>query len=281
MITSEGLRMETVTLSNGMEIPLLGFGTYQLDENATAAAVLAALKAGYRLIDTAQYYGNEQTVGQAIRQSGIGRDQLFITTKTPLSGYAEAKAGVDDSLMACGVDYIDLMLIHWPVPNFMETYEALEDAVKEGKVRALGLSNFNAAQVQRVLDEARVKPVLDQVETHLLWQQAKLHAYLTAHDLVHQAWSPLGQGTPAILNSPALLALGAKYHKTPAQVALRFLIEEGVAVIPKAQHLAHLKENLAVFDFQLTEEERAQLRQADQRRSVEGWPQSMQVEADY
>ena len=132
-----------------------------------------------------------------------------------------------------------------------------------------------------MLDEARVKPVLDQVETHLLWQQAKLHAYLTEHDLVHQAWSPLGQGTPAILNSPALLALGAKYHKTPAQVALRFLIEEGVAVIPKAQHLAHLKENLAVFDFQLTEEERAQLRQADQRRSVEGWPQSMQVEADY
>ena len=206
--------METVTLNNGMEMPLLGFGTYQLDENATAAAVLAALKTGYRLIDTAQYYGNEQTVGQAIRQSGIGRDQLFITTKTPLSGYAEAKAGVDDSLMACGVDYLDLMLIHWPVPNFMETYEALEDTVKEGKVRALGLSNFNAAQVQRVLDEARVKPVLDQVETHLLWQQAKLHAYLTEHDLVHQAWSPLGQGTPAILNSPALLALGAKYHKT-------------------------------------------------------------------
>lgn len=273
--------METVTLNNGMQLPMLGFGTYQLDDNATEAAVQAALQVGYRLIDTAQYYGNEQTVGQAIRQSGIARDQLFITSKTPLSGYAETKAGIDESLQACGVDYLDLMLIHWPIPNFMESYEALEDAVQEGKVRAIGLSNFNEAQVQKVLAEAKIKPVLDQVETHLLWQQTKLHTYLTEQGLVHQSWSPLGQGTPEILKYPPLVELADKYEKTPAQVALRFLMDEGVAVIPKAQQLEHIQENLDLFDFHLTTAERASLRQADQRRSVEGWPQSMQVETNY
>lgn len=273
--------METVTLNNGLIMPVVGYGTYQIESDQTQAAVTAAIRAGYRLIDTAQYYGNEAGVGQALRQSGLPRTDFFVTSKTPLSGYAETKAGIDESLQASGLDYFDLMLIHWPIPNYLESYGALEDAVKEGKIKAIGLSNFNHQQVDKVLANARVKPVIDQVETHLLWQQAKLHEYLVANDLVHQAWSPLGQGAETIMDNPVLDELAAHYQKSPAQVALRFLLQEGVTVIPKALHPQYLAENIALFDFELTVAERAALRAQDQRQSLENWPSGMQIETQY
>ena len=255
--------METVTLNNGMEMPLLGFGTYQLDENATAAAVLAALKTGYRLIDTAQYYGNEQTVGQAIRQSGIGRDQLFITTKTPLSGYAEAKAGVDDSLMACGVDYLDLMLIHWPVPNFMETYEALEDTVKEGKVRSIGLSNFDGPRLDDILSNCDIPPSVIQVECHPFYQQDELKEKLKPYGTVVESWYPIGHGDRGLIENPVFGYLGRKYGKSNVQAILRWHIQEGNIVFPGSRNPEHIRENLDIFDFSLTDDEMREIKSLD------------------
>lgn len=273
--------METVTLNNGMQMPVLGFGTYQIESVNTKKAVKQAINAGYRLIDTAQYYGNEAGVGQAVKESGISRDQFFITTKTPLSGYAETKAGIDESLLEGKMDYYDMVLIHWPIPDYLDSYVALEDAVKEGKIRAIGVSNFNHQQLQKVLDEATVKPAVNQVETHLMWQQQKMHQFLTEHQMVHEAWSPLGQAAETIMGNKVLATLAQQYHKTPAQISLRFLIQEGVVVIPKATHLKYVKENIDLFDFALSNEERQLLRAQDQRKSLEGWPSAMAMERDY
>ena len=174
-----------------------------------------------------------------------------------------------------------MVLIHWPIPDYLDSYVALEDAVKEGKIRAIGVSNFNHEQLQKVLDKATIKPVVNQVETHLMWQQQKMHHFLTEHQMVHEAWSPLGQVTETIMGNEVLTSLAQQYHKTPAQISLRFLIQEGVVVIPKATHLKYVKENIDLFDFALTDEERKLLQAQDQRKSLEGWPSAMAMERDY
>lgn len=268
--------MKTVKLNNGLEMPMIGFGTYQITPNTTLLNVAKALRLGYRMIDTAQYYGNEEGVGEAIKESGLDREQLFVTTKVQTSGYEETKKGLDGSLLDFNQDYFDLVLIHWPMGNDLETYRALEDTYQEGKIRAIGLSNFNELQVQEIIDHSSIKPVVDQIETHILWQQQRMHDYLSANNIVHESYAPLGEGNPGFLDIPILKEIGDKYQKTPAQVTLRYLIQCGIVVIPKSLNTKHMEENIDIFDFELNGEEMAKLRDLDAKKSIDGWPATMQ-----
>lgn len=268
--------MKTVKLNNGLEMPMIGFGTYQITPNTTLLNVAKALRLGYRMIDTAQYYGNEEGVGEAIKESGLDREQLFVTTKVQTSGYEETKKGLDGSLLDFNQDYFDLVLIHWPMGNDLETYRALEDAYQEGKIRAIGLSNFNELQVQEIIDHSSIKPVVDQIETHILWQQQRMHDYLTANNIVHESYAPLGEGNPGFLDIPILKEIGDKYQKTPAQVTLRYLIQCGIVIIPKSLNTKHIEENIDIFDFELNGEEMAKLRDLDAKKSIDSWPATMQ-----
>jgi diketogulonate reductase-like aldo/keto reductase len=268
--------MKIVKLNNGVEMPMLGFGTYQITPNTTLLNVAKAIRVGYRLIDTAQYYGNEGGVGEAIKESGLGREQFFVTTKVQTSGYEETKKGLDESLLNFNQDYFDLVLIHWPTGNDLDTYRALEEAYNEGKVRTIGLSNFNAPQVQEIIDHASVKPTVDQIETHILWQQQRMHDYLTKNDIVHESYAPLGEANPGFLDIPVLKEIGNKYHKSPAQITLRYLIQCGIVVIPKTLNENHMEENINIFDFELSGEDMTKLRDLDEKRAIDGWPASMQ-----
>lgn len=268
--------MKTVKLNNGLEMPMIGFGTYQITPNTTLLNVAKALRLGYRMIDTAQYYGNEEGVGEAIKESGLDRGQPFVTTKVQTSGYEETKKGLDGSLLDFNQDYFDFVLIHWPMGNDLETYRALEDAYQEGKICAIGLSNFNELQVQEIIDHSSIKPVVDQIETHILWQQQRMHDYLTANNIVHESYAPLGEGNPGFLDIPILKEISDKYQKTPAQVTLRYLIQCGIVVIPKSLNTKHMEENIDIFDFELNGEEMAKLRDLDAKKSIDGWPATMQ-----
>lgn len=267
--------MKTVKLNNGLEMPMIGFGTYQITPNTTLLNVAKALRLGYRMIDTAQYYGNEEGVGEAIKESGLDREQLFVTTKVQTSGYEETKKGLDNSLLDFNQDYFDLVLIHWPMGNDLETYRALEDAYQEGKIRAIGLSNFNEPQVQEIIDHSSIKPVVDQIETHILWQQQRMHDYLTTNNMVHESYAPLGESNPGFLDIPVLKEIGDKYQKTPAQVTLRYLNQCGIVVIPKSLNTKHMEENIDIFDFELNGEEMTKLHDLDAKKSIDGWPATM------
>ncbi|NLR10382.1 MULTISPECIES: aldo/keto reductase [Lactobacillaceae] len=271
--------MQTVTLNNGVQMPILGYGTFQTPPAATEKNVTTAINLGYRSIDTAQVYGTEPGVGAAIANSGRDRDHFFVTTKTQTDGYAATKQGLDDSLTRLGSDYFDLVLIHWPTTHRLDTYRALEDAYQAGKVRAIGLSNFNPSQIDDLLANSHVKPVIDQVETHLFWQQTKLRPYLAAHDIVHEAWAPLGENFgPEMMHLPAVKALAAKYQVTAAQVLLRWLTQQDIVTIPKSTNADHVAANLASLDFSLTPDDIASLRQFDRHHSIKDWPQSMREE---
>ena len=269
-------QMKTAKPNNGIEMPMLGFGTYQITPNTTLLNVAKALRLGYRLIDTAQYYGNEEGVGEAIKESGLDRWRVFVTTKVQTSGYTETRKGLDQSLIDFNQDYFDLVLIDWPMGDDLETYRAIEDAYKEGKVRAIGLSNFNAPQVQEIIDNSSIKPAVDQIETHILWQQQRMHEYLTENNIVHESYAPLGEANPGFLDIPVLKEVGRKYQKTPAQVTLRYLIQCGIVVIPKTTNTKHMEENIDIFDFELNVEEMAKLRDLDAKKSIDGWPAGMQ-----
>lgn len=267
--------MKTVRLNNDVVMPMVGYGTYQIPITTTRDNVLQALRTGYRLIDTAQYYGNESGVGAALTESGLARDQVFVTTKVQTSGYAETKRGLDESLNRFNHDYFDLVLIHWPTGNDLETYRALEDAYQDGKVRAIGLSNFNAAQVQTIIDNSTVLPMVDQIETHLRWQQKRMHAFLASRGIIHESYAPLGEGQPGFMDAPELVKIAAKYHRTPAQVVLRFLNQEGVVVIPKTLNPEHMAQNLDLFSFVLDSADLHVLEGLDRKQALDGWPESM------
>lgn len=268
--------MQTVTLNNGVQMPILGYGTFQTPPAVTAENVTNAINLGYRSIDTAQVYGTEPGVGTAIANSDLERDQFFVTTKTQTDGYAATKQGLDDSLTRLDSDYIDLVLIHWPTTHRLDTYRALEDAYQAGKVRAIGLSNFNPTQIDELLANSHVKPVIDQIETHLFWQQTKLRPYLAEHDMVHEAWAPLGENFGReMMNLPAVKALAEKHHVTSAQILLRWLTQQGIVTIPKSTNVEHVAANLASLDFSLTPDEIVSLRQFDRHHSIKDWPQSM------
>lgn len=268
--------MKTVRLNNDVIMPMVGYGTYQIPAAKTRDNILQALRTGYRLIDTAQYYGNEDGVGAALQESGLPRDQVFVTTKVQTSGYLETKRGLDESLRRFNNDYFDLVLIHWPTGNDLETYRALEEAYQDGKVRAIGLSNFNAAQVQQIIDNSNVVPMVDQIETHLRWQQKRMHAFLASRGIVHESYAPLSEGQPGFMDAPELIQIADKYHRTPAQVVLRFLNQEDIVVIPKTLNPKHMLENLALFDFELDSADLHVLEGLDRKQALDGWPESMQ-----
>ena len=220
-------------------------------------------------------------VGNAINKSGIKREDIFLTTKAQTSGYRETKKGIDESLIRAQQDYFDLMIIHWPMSDSLGTYQALEEAYQAGKLRSIGLSNFNHDQVNEIMNNFDTKPVVDQIETSVFKQQKKMHKYLIENNIVHESWSPLGEGMKALFNDPTLLSLAEKYNKTVPQIALHLLVQENIMTIPGSTNPLHMKDNLDIFDFEFTAEEMETLRGLDQKRGIGGWPASMDQELDY
>ncbi|OMI36878.1 aldo/keto reductase [Streptomyces sparsogenes] len=248
----------TITLNNGVQIPQLGFGVFQVPDVETAAAVTAALEAGYRSIDTAAIYGNESGVGKALADSGIARDDLFITTKLWNSdqGYDATLKAFDAALDKLGLDYVDLYLIHWPTPArdlYRESWKAIEKLAADGRIRAAGVSNFQPAHLRRLLEGTDLVPVVNQIELHPGLQQNELRALHADLNIATEAWSPLAQG--AVLRDDAITTLAAQHGKSPAQVVLRWHLQLGNIVIPKSVTPARIRENIDVFDFTLSDEE--------------------------
>jgi 2,5-diketo-D-gluconate reductase A len=253
----------TVRLNNGVEMPQLGFGVFLVPADEVVEPVRAALDAGYRLIDTAKLYGNEEGVGRAIRESGLPRDDVFVTTKVWNSdhGYDTTLRAFDESQKLLGLDVVDLYLIHWPTPKrnlFVETWKALETLYADGRVRAIGVSNFNVPHLQRLLDETTVVPAVNQIELHPGFPQEELRAFHAQHGVVTESWSPLGRGH-GLLDNPAVTSIAATHDRTPAQVVLRWHLQLGCAVIPKSTHAERIAENFDVFDLELTDAEMATL----------------------
>ena len=255
--------METVTLNNGVKIPQVGLGTYLLEPDDAQAAVTYALDNGYTLIDTANVYVNERAVGRGMPASGKSREQIFLETKLWPS-FFERETEVDETLERLGVDYIDLMILHQPAGNIIAGYRQLEAAYKAGKLRAIGLSNFDVAQTQRILDECEVVPAINQVECHPYFPQTELKALLTEHNIALQAWYPLGgRGNDSIMAEPVVQGIAEKYGKSPAQVLLRWHIQQGHIVIPGSKTPSHIAQNIELFDFALTDEDMAQIDSLD------------------
>lgn len=244
-----------LTLNNGVKIPQLGFGVFLVPPDETASAVMTALDAGYRLIDTAQGYQNERGVGEAIARSALPRDEIFITTKlvNGQHGHDRALAAFERSLEQLGVDVIDLFLIHWPLPmvdQYVETWQALEQLLADGRVRSIGVSNFEIEHLERLADETGTTPALNQVELHPQFPQAELRAYHESHGILTESWGPLGQGR-GLLDDPRVVDMARKKGRTPAQVVLRWHIQIGNVVIPKSVTPHRIRENINVFDFEL------------------------------
>lgn len=249
--------MEYVTLNNGVKMPMLGYGVFQTPPEETERCVKEALEVGYRLIDTAQAYGNEEGVGAAVAKSGIPREEIFITSKIWVSNmnYERARASIDETLKKLGTDYVDLMLLHQAMGDYPGAYRAMEEAYKQGKIRAIGLSNFYPERLTDVCMLAEVTPAVNQIETHPFRQQDEAHANMDKLGVVHEAWAPFAEGKNNIFTNPILSEIGEKYGKKPGQVVLRTLMQKGVVVIPKTVHKQRMEENFDVFDFELTYED--------------------------
>ena len=250
--------MEYVTLNNGIKMPMAGIGSFLLTPDEAEASVLNALACGYRLIDTANAYVNEKAVGRAMKKSGVSREEIFLETKLWPAFYEQSDA-VEKTLERLDTDYIDLLLIHQPAGNYIAGYKLMEKAYKEGKVKAIGLSNFSQSQIREILDICEVKPVVLQTEVHPYYQEKKLKDYLKKEGIVIQAWYPLGHGDKALLEEPLFQELGKKYGKSSAQIILRWHIQAGNIVIPGSKSPAHIQDNFDLFDFSLTAWEMAQI----------------------
>lgn len=249
--------METIKLSNGVEMPILGYGVYQVNPEECERCVTEALNVGYRSVDTAQAYANEEGVGHAIKKSGIPRDELFITTKVWISnaGYEKAKASIDESLRKLQSDYVDLLLVHQPFNDYYGSYRALEEAYRAGKARAIGLSNFYPDRLVDLAEFCEIKPMVNQVETHVFNQQIEPQKIMERYDTRVMSWGPFAEGKNNFFSNEVLKKIGEKYGKSVAQTALRFLIQRGIIVIPKSTHKERMEENFNVFDFELTNED--------------------------
>lgn len=272
--------MEYATLNNGIKMPMAGIGTFLLTQDEAETSVLSALQCGYRLIDTANAYVNEKAVGRAMRKSGIPRDEIFLETKLWPSFYEQEDA-VEKTLQRLGTDYIDLLLIHQPAGNYVAGYRLMEKAYKEGKVRAIGLSNFTPEQVQEILDICEVKPAVLQTEVHPYSQEKELKAFLDKEGIVIQAWYPLGHGDKALIQEPLFTEFGKKYGKSNAQIILRWHIQAGNIVIPGSKNPAHIKDNFNLFDFALTDDEMAKITALDkQKRYYTSTPEMLKKYAE-
>ena len=255
--------MEYIKLNNGDRIPAAGMGTFLMEPDDAEKAVLSALQNGYRLIDTANGYLNEKAVGRAIRASGLPREELYLSTKLWPSVYVRADEAIDETLERLGLDYVNLLFLHQPVGEIEHAYEAMERAVKAGKVRALGLSNFSAEQIRELSDKMEIRPAVIQVEAHPYYPQTKLQEELSDIGAVIMAWYPLGHGDKSLIQEPVFTELSAKYGKSNAQIILRWHIQSGQVVIPGSKNPDHIRANLNLFDFQLTEDEMAAIAKVD------------------
>ncbi|WP_394219736.1 aldo/keto reductase [Halobacillus trueperi] len=273
--------MKTVTLHSTIEMPQLGFGVWQVEEKDAVPAVTKAIETGYRSIDTAAIYGNEKQVGEAIRQSGVARDELFITTKVwnTDQGYENTLKAFETSLDKLGLDYVDLYLIHWPTPeydDYVETYKALEQLQKDGKVKAIGVCNFDIDHLQRLLDECDVKPAVNQVECHPFLAQNELKDFCRDNGILLEAWSPLMQGGE-VLKNDTIQSIAEKHGKTPAQVIIRWHLQNDTVVIPKSVTPSRIEENFDVFDFDLTADDMAAINKLDHGERKGPKPSEMNV----
>ena len=263
--------MEYLTLKNGVKMPMLGLGTFQSNGEACEKAVVAAIRAGYRLIDTAEAYGNEAQVGRGIAASGIDRKELFLVTKVNFRSYENTRETVLSSLENLQTDYLDLVLLHWPFGNYYAAWRELEKLYEEGKIRAIGISNFDPDRMIDLIEFNKIKPAINQIETHLYCQRLAEHSWEEKYGVAHMAYAPLGQGQAnEMFAEPAVLALAEKYGKTAAQILLRYTIQNGVVVIPKSVHEERIRENINVFDFALTAEEMETLRALDTAKPMIG-----------
>ncbi|GEB10089.1 oxidoreductase [Streptococcus equinus] len=263
--------MEYKTLSNGVKMPILGFGVYQVPDLAECERVVSdAISVGYRSIDTAQAYMNEEAVGSAIRKSGIAREEFFITTKIWISnyGYEKAKASLDASLEKLQTDYIDLVLLHQPFGDYYGAYRAMEEYYKAGKIKAIGISNFAPDRVADLAIFSDVTPMVNQVETHVFNQQVNARKTMDEYGVQIESWGPFAEGSNHLFTNETLVAIGSKYHKTAAQVALRYLIQRDVIVIPKTVHKNRMEQNFDVFDFVLTDDDMAEILKLDTGKSL-------------
>ncbi|GAA4893402.1 aldo/keto reductase [Streptomyces coeruleoprunus] len=265
-------KVPALTLNNGVTMPQLGFGVWQVPDDEAAAAVGTALEAGYRSIDTAAVYENERGTGQAVVASGIPRDELFVTTKLWNSeqGYDSTLRAFDASLERLGLDYVDLYLVHWPVPArdaYVDTYKAFEKILADGRARAIGVSNFLPEHLERLMDATSVVPVVNQIELHPQLAQGELRAFHARHEIATEAWSPLGQGR-GLLEVPAVVAVARKHGRTPAQVVLRWHLQLGNVVIPKSVTPSRIRENIDVFGFELDAEDMAAFAALDEGRRL-------------
>ena len=262
--------MEYVTLNNGIKMPKLGYGVYQTPAEDTKRCVLDAIEIGYRSIDTAQAYGNEEGVGEALAACGLPREEFFLTTKVWISnaGYEKAKASIENSLRKLHTDYIDLLLIHQPFGDYYGTYRAMEEFYEAGKLRAIGVSNFGPDRYLDIQHFAKVKPAVNQIETHVFQQQTVAKEYLQKYGCQIESWGPFAEGRNDFFTNPTLTGIGAKYNKTAAQVALRFLLQSDVVVIPKSVHKERMEQNFNVFDFTLTAEDMAAIQALDSKESL-------------
>ncbi len=264
------LYMETVKLRNGVEMPVLGYGVFQVSPSECERCVTDAISVGYRLIDTAQAYGNEEGVGNAIRKCGVPRGELFIVTKVWISnaGYERAKASIDESLCKLQTDYIDLLLIHQPFGDYYGTYRAMEEAYKAGKLRAIGMSNFYPDRFIDLAEFSEIPPMVNQVETHVFNQQAEAQRIMQEYGTHIMAWGPFAEGRNNFFSNETLASIGAKYNKSVAQTALRYLIQRGVIVIPKSVRKERMEQNIDVFDFALTADDMQEISLLDMKRSL-------------
>lgn len=272
--------MNTITLNNGVKMPVLGFGTYQITDDECEKAVISAIKAGYRLIDTAQAYGNETAVGKAVQNCGVPRADLFITTKVWFHNYeaGDCRKSVLESMEKLGVTYLDMVLLHWPFGNTYAAWRDLEALYEEGKLRAIGISNFNPDRMIDFIKFNKVAPALNQIETHLFSQRTEEHKWLEKYGVAHQAYAPLGQGRAnEMFQTQAVQNAAAAHGKTPAQIALRFLVQSGVSVIPKSVHAERMQENIHIFDFELTDKEMTELRTLDTGKPMIGNAQNPEL----
>ncbi len=261
--------MEYVTLYNGLKMPVLGYGVYQVTKDECERCVLDALEIGYRSLDTAQSYFNEEEVGSAIVRSGVARDDIFLTTKVWIEhyGYENARQSVLDSMEKLRTDYLDLILLHQPFADYYGAYRAIEDLYNEGKVKAIGVSNFYPDRLVDIASFSRIKPMVNQVETHPFNQQILAKQYMDKYGVQIEAWAPFGEGRGGLFNDPVLTGIGAKYGKSTAQVMLRWNIQRGVVVIPKSVHKERMAENFNVFDFTLTDEDMTAIAALDKKES--------------
>ncbi|AVQ33406.1 aldo/keto reductase [Staphylococcus muscae] len=265
--------MECLTLNTGVKMPLVGLGTWDLRGEICISLVSEAIQLGYRLIDTAQMYANEKEVGQGISKASVNREDLFITTKldSRSNGYKQTRNGIVHSLDNLNLDYVDLLLVHEPYSNDIAMYEAMAEAHHDGKVKAIGISNYDQQRFEQFLKKVDIIPVVNQVECHIQFQKSSLQQELKEHGTAMQAWSPLGQGKIGIDQQPELIQLAEKYKKSPAQIVLRFLTQRGISVIPKTRRIELLEENMSIFDFQLLPEEMNRIKSLDRDETLFSW----------